>query len=417
MATVAARIHEMEMLMRNPLNARFSAVLAMSLSFALFGCPEDKDEESGMMADADTDADTDSDTDADTDTDTDADTDADPDPIPGVPFPTESMLESIDSDWSIQPLLTVGTDVNGYVVPGILDGIGAYELDDQTVRLLINHELLNFRGNSYDVTDGATGTFSMIGARVSYFDINKGSRQVLASGVAYDTIYPADGVAASDISFLSNDFTGFSRFCSSSLFEGLEFGGARGIADRVYFTGEEDGGFFNGVGGAFWALDTASGDFWQVPAMGRGAWENLTQVDTGDANTVAFILADDTSPFDFDEDTVNEAIPLYLYVGTKNASGNFLERNGLAGGSLYVWQADDGSTVPSQFAGAGNSKAGTWVALDNTPNLAMASEDGATGRDEFGYPTQSNLVAQAEAIGYFGFSRPEDVATNPADGS
>ena len=37
--------------------------------------------------------------------------------------------------------------------------------------------------------------------------------------------------------------------------------------------------------------------------------------------------------------------------------------------------------------------------------------------DEFGNPTQGNLWLQADALGAFGFSRPEDVATNPFNGS
>lgn len=35
------------------------------------------------------------------------------------------------------------------------------------------------------------------------------------------------------------------------------------------------------------------------------------------------------------------------------------------------------------------------------------------GYDENGYPTQGNLWLQAKKLGAFGFSRPEDVATNP----
>ena len=42
---------------------------------------------------------------------------------------------------------------------------------------------------------------------------------------------------------------------------------------------------------------------------------------------------------------------------------------------------------------------------------------GATGYDEWGYPTQRTLWTAAEAVGAFGFSRPEDVATNPVDGT
>ena len=109
--------------------------------------------------------------------------------------------------------------------------------------------------------------------------------------------------------------------------------------------------------------------------------------------------------------------PMFMYVGTKNPSGNFIEQNGLSGGELYVWVANSGASTPEDFNGNGSSEAGTWVLIDNTQNLAQASEDGSTGFDEFGYPTQRNLWSQAKDAGAFQFSRPEDIAVNPADGS
>ena len=38
------------------------------------------------------------------------------------------------------------------------------------------------------------GSFSLTGARVSYFDIDKATRRVVGSGPAYDAIYDATGV-------------------------------------------------------------------------------------------------------------------------------------------------------------------------------------------------------------------------------
>lgn len=336
-----------------------------------------------------------------------------------------SMANGLNGFGVSPPLLTIGETLSGttgalnpltagdYTPPGVLDGLGAYELDADTVRVFANHELLNFRGYPYEVSDGLGGSFSLTGARVSYFDIDKTTRTLVDAGLAYGTIYDANGEIAADLSFLIDGFGGFSRFCSSALFEAGTFG----LEDTIYFTGEEDGGAFNAFGGAVWALDAATGDFWAVPAFGRGAWENVTLVDSGDPDTVAFILADDSSPFDFGGgDPDAEAAPLYLYVGEKDAEGDFLARNGLVGGSLYVWVADDGELGPLDFAGSGSIN-GSWVEIDNARMPALASDDGSTGYDKFGYPTQGNLWLQAEAAGSFGFSRPEDVAFNPFDGS
>jgi hypothetical protein len=339
------------------------------------------------------------------------------------------------------PLLTIGEtfyytdgDLNpstagAYTPPGILDGLGAYELDKHTVRVFANHELTFGDGYPYDVSNGQGGTFSMTGARISYFDIDKFSKDIVDAGLAYNIVYDANGNIATNTSFLPADQEGFgfTRFCSAVLVDPLEFGrkgkghgnaygAGRGIEDRIFFTGEETGGSFTGTGGAEWALDVETGAIWAVPAMGRGAWENITQVDTGSKNTVAFILADDQSPFDADGDGKEEAAPLYLYVGTKQKGGNFLERNGLSGGKLYVFVPSNPAKIsPAQFNTAGTLD-GSWVEIDNSPS-GTPSNDGSTGFDEYGYPTQETLWTRAEALGAFQFSRPEDVATNPKNGS
>jgi hypothetical protein len=107
--------------------------------------------------------------------------------------------------------------------------------------------------------------------------------------------------------------------------------------------------------------------------MGRGAWENITELCTGSRNTVAFILADDTSPFDADGDGEKEAAPLFLYIGTKR-NGDFLDRNGLRDGKLYVWVAlDPNVRSPIDFSGSG-FQLGRWVEIDNQPT-GTPSED------------------------------------------
>jgi hypothetical protein len=80
-----------------------------------------------------------------------------------------------------------------------------------------------------------------------------------------------------------------------------------------------------------------------------------------------------------------------------------------------VWVADNGATSPLDFRGSGKLW-GSWVEVDNSRKVSLADEFGAFGYDEYGYPTQRNLWTQAEALGAFGFSRPEDVATNPQNG-
>ena len=308
------------------------------------------------------------------------------------------------------------TTAGNYTPVGILDGIGAIDLNETTVRIFVNHELNSDEGNSYELSDGNGGTFSLQGARISYFDIDKETRAIVDGGVAYNQIVAADGEVASDASFLPAETpTGIDRFCSGSVSEGDEFGNGHGIVDTIYFAGEEVGGRGSDFGGSQFALDVDTGTLYQLPYFGRGAWENLTQVDTGDDSRVAFVLSDDTSPTDIDGDGVLEAAPLYLYIGEKSSDPNadFLERNGLTDGKLFVFVPNDPAiNSPLEFNSSG-SLAGTWVQVDNEPQPELASSDGSTGFDNFGFPTQSNLFVQAEAAGAFQFSRPEDIATNP----
>ncbi|MCA9298978.1 MAG: hypothetical protein KDA28_07920, partial [Phycisphaerales bacterium] len=258
--------------------------------------------------------------------------------VPATGF-AQSMVEPTDG-YAVEPIFTIGESIGDYTPPGVLDGLGAYRMGPQVVRVFANHELQNNRGYPYEVGDGQGGTYTLTGSRVSYFDIHRGSRRVIGAGLAYDVIYAHDGQIATDASFLANDFGGLSRLCSSALFEARQFRGAypdgfpgqagddvsemvdglhgffgrgrRGLEDRIYFTGEEDGGGFNAVGGNEWALDPETRSLWAVPALGRGAWENVTEVDTGRTNMVAILLSDDTSPFDADPAAGNgaEAAPL-----------------------------------------------------------------------------------------------------------
>ncbi|MDJ0511305.1 MAG: DUF839 domain-containing protein [Crocosphaera sp.] len=174
-----------------------------------------------------------------------------------------------------------------------------------------------------------------------------------------------------------------------------------------------------------------------LPWLGRAAWENVTQLDTGNSNEVGILLGDD-----------REAAPLLLYVGEKDTSANagFLERNGLADGSLYVWVPDedlgdtpdsvvddegnpedpDTNPDPAGFNGTGNSESGTFVEIDyyrpDQRGTAIDTDgDGSIqdelGYDDLGFATQFQQDTLALEAGAFQFSRPEDVATNPADGT
>jgi secreted PhoX family phosphatase len=316
--------------------------------------------------------------------------------------------------WSVDPILTVGEvdsggqSVNaqnlGYELPGILDGIGAFKLNGQTVRVLVNHEFGDTAGPTYQLANG----FELKGARISYVDIDRKSRKAVAAGLAFDTIVGRAGTIVDSADDL--DYAGLNRFCSGSFYEPGQFGRGRGFADPLYLTNEEQSSAFGGPGGSFWVLDPSEGTLYALPDLGRGSWENATLVDTGRRDTIALLLGDDhgASASTFDQ---NPSPPLYLYVGKKDRSGDFVERNGLSGGQLYVWKTDSGAANPSEgFKGTGDEETGYWVPL-------TVNKGSGPGYTADGYAIDATLRKGAVALGAFRFSRPEDLATNPEDGT
>ncbi|WP_353932951.1 alkaline phosphatase PhoX [Okeanomitos corallinicola TIOX110] len=317
-----------------------------------------------------------------------------------TPFDTNqpAQLKGLQG-YTVDPILTIGETVNGYTPTGIPDGTGAFELNETTVRVLVNSEIGSNTGYAYTLENGT----SLTGSRISYFDIDKSTLKIVDSGLAYNTIYNRTGEVVDEASDL--EFEGIQRFCSANLMEAHQFGAGMGFADTIYFAGEETDG------GTQFALDTATGDLWALPWLGRAAWESVTEIDTGNTDQIALLVGDDRGP-----------APLILYVGEKDSSADagFLARNGLNNGKLYVWVADDAADAadaieadPRDFSGSGNMTAGQFIEIDYyRPDLA-----GTNGYDAQGFADQDKQDALAADVGAFLFSRPEDVATNPFDGT
>jgi len=296
--------------------------------------------------------------------------------------------------WDSDPVVTVGETRDGYTPPGILDGMGAYRLGNGWVRVLVNHELTAGSGYEYELGNGTPLT----GARVSFMDISQ-DRKLIRTGAAYRKIHDRYGEEVTSGYQISegqgsSETDGIDRLCSANLYEAGEYN----LEDTIFFTGEETGD------GQEYALDAATQTLWTVPWLGRAAWESVCLLETGDENTVAIAVGDD-----------REAAPLLLYVGQKNhvGDGSFLDRNGLAFGDLYIWAADDGSTDPEAWNGTGTSRTGTFVKITHYDET-MA---GMPGWDDQGFADQATQDAQIDPLGGFRFSRPEDVATNPEDGT
>jgi len=288
--------------------------------------------------------------------------------------------------WDAFELVTQGNDISaisdsGYGTTasrGVYDGLGAY-LDGSTLSIFVNHEVSNNAAISrvdLNLADFQQSIASTIDNGVTAFP----SSIVTGMGYAYDTIYDGtynamsnpNPVAIGTVAVGNYSNSHFSRFCSGSSYLANSFGTNRGFVDEMYITGEE---VFN-TSGLFYALDSATETLWEVPDLGGGSWENAAQVDTGNTTHTAMYLSED-----------NLGSRLQLYVGEKGVDVNsdgeidFLERNGLRGGTVYYFIPNAGF---STFDLPNGTVEGTW----STSTIGALRED-----------------------------KLEDVHTNPADGT
>jgi 2',3'-cyclic-nucleotide 2'-phosphodiesterase / 3'-nucleotidase / 5'-nucleotidase len=327
-----------------------------------------------------------------------------------------SVSQRFKSGWTVDPVLTVGeTNSDGmdyslgrfdYRVPGLMDGMYAFKNGTDKIDLLVTHELQDGYGYPYTLQNGTVLT----GARITKFRIkyDDGNFGIKNAELAYDRIYDRyyDIVTSHsqiDEGINPASLDGIDRLCSAN---GVEKG-KYGFEDNIFFAGEETGPPFDVRGGQQYALDVKEEKLYTVPAMGRAAWENVCVMDNFDSDKVVMLIGDD-----------RPGAPLLMYIGEKdesftNDAPDFLEDNGLAKGYLYVWVSDNGDRTPEQWNGTGTDRQGKFVRI-NTYNPGAA---GLSGWDAAGWADIATQDAMGELVGRFNFSRPEDLETNPQDGS
>ena len=323
----------------------------------------------------------------------------------------KGVSKHFKNGWTVDALFTVaetdndGTDYSqdrfGYRVPGVLDGMYAFKKGNRKIDLIVTHELQDSRGYPYMLANGT----QLTGARITKFRVEQGNDQnigIRSATLAYNKIYDRYYTEVTNQSQIDEganpgSLDGMDRLCSANGIEKNKFG----FSDDVFITGEEAG---NGQG---FALDVNNEVLYTIPAMGRAAWESVCVMENFNTNKVVLLIGDDRG-----------GAPLLLYIGVKNSAFHpsapaFLKRNGLAEGNLYVWVADNGDLTPEDWNGTGTIRNGKFVKI-NHYNPSMA---GQTGYDAAGWANINTQDALGIAAGRFNFSRPEDVHTNPEDGT
>ncbi|MAE63604.1 MAG: hypothetical protein CMJ18_04980 [Phycisphaeraceae bacterium] len=251
------------------------------------------------------------------------------------------------NDWTAFEIVTQGDDIGAISDPGYgstasrgsYDGLGGY-LSGGKLSIYVNHETGNAAISRVDVDleRFQQAVDSMIDDGATAFPLSF----VTGMGYAYDRIFDGsyhavddpNPVAEGTPAIVNYGNANFDGFCSGSSYVPHAFGTDRGFVDPVYITGEEV------TGGRFYAVDQVTDTMWEVPDFGLGRWENASLVDTGNTTHVGVLLFSDvgSSPGDY----------IRMYVGEKGVDANddgeidFLERNGMRGGTVYYFDPDTG---------------------------------------------------------------------------
>jgi hypothetical protein len=291
----------------------------------------------------------------------------------------------IGSEYTVTPLFSAddkvpllgGAPGQQYRMVGIPDGLGAHPNGDGTSTLFMNHEL-----NNTTLSEPIVGGPKNRGTYVSQWILDADGDPI-AGRRAYDRVFQEDTLVgpAPDA---TNTTRALARFCS-----GFLAGPENGFDRWIYLTNEEEqtaANTFDGRGGQSVAI--FDNELHALPDLGHFSKENtVVQPHQG---TSAVIFSTEDGPATLDNQ-------LYMYVGKKDRSANAsaLERNGLVGGTLYVFRSNDPARNSERTFVTG-SVTGEWVPIPNAGEL-----------------TDVQLEAASDAANAMTFVRPEDGAFNP----
>lgn len=258
-------------------------------------------------------------------------------------------------------------DGSAWHFAGTPDGIGAFDNGDGTITVLVNHEIAATAGALHDF--GATGAF------VDRLVIDTQTLEVVSAGELGNELHLFTKAGT----YWSIGAAELARLCSADLAPVSAFydeATGWGTQSRILLNGEETGP--TGRAFAWIATGPDAGQVWELPALGQLSFENiLAAPHTGD-RTIA-IATDDSTPGQ-----------VYLYQGFKQASGNEIEKAGLAYGELFGIKADFLNEVSNGQADFGH------FSLEGFGNVA-----GLTGAE---------LQTASDAQGVTSWLRPEDGA-------
>jgi hypothetical protein len=272
---------------------------------------------------------------------------------PGFKTAKPPYLVPLGSGAAVDPIISAGDIVGGYQMTGIPDGLGAFKDGDNTLQVMMNHEL----GRSFPAVPPG------VDARISKLTLNRKTHGVI------------------DASYLFTGQEFFERFCSATL-ETI-----RGTP--YYLTGEE--AIPAGHDGSSIVMNAETGDWTETPQFGHFEHENVVPV-TGFQK---FMLVST-------EDNFRVGVPSYLYAYIADSFEDAVSGDP-AHGSLYVWRALDPADTAFGMA-KGDSIPGEFVPIsqaENTDDVALKAAATAGGAFRFARLEDSAIAFQRSGRLYF----------------
>lgn len=246
------------------------------------------------------------------------------------------------------------TPQSSYQMAGLGDGIGDYRQGGKVI-VVMNHELHSYAGNKNTRKRRQTGAF------VSRWTLDKKTYAILGGEdldseiYFYDKNMPAQG----DMDSYDVKDEALSSLCSGdmpaqSALMYRENGRLFGTQDKLFFSGEEThtgrAPPENHQGRAFAHVVSGqyAGKSYELPALGRMAFENILLNPFSQRKTIAMLMDDASNKIypkawsaltDEDKIKIKASPPseLYVYIGEKQApSEHPVAAAGLSGGTVYA---------------------------------------------------------------------------------
>jgi hypothetical protein len=285
-------------------------------------------------------------------------------------------------------MLTVPETVGGYKMVGIPDGLGAFDNNNGTFTLLMNHELAS--------TVGSVRAHGAKGAFVSKWIVNKNNLSIVSGSDLITSVYGWNSTTQSLNT--TSSILAFNRFCSADLPPVSAFynpASGLGTLDRILMTGEE-----GGTTGYQAAVVASGADAGKAYILGKfnistngsgltgvGAWENALANPFQQNKTIVIGTNDGGTGI------MNNSV--CVYQGTKTNSGTAVDKAGLTNGTL-------------KFVNVAGNPFEITHATDPTVNGYSTSTSRATN-------ITSGSAFTLSATASTTFARPEDGAWDPTD--